>query len=67
MNSKYSTDMEEIEALKSQNAALREALKLILWKLERKEVFDSGIDWAKIDRNDIVIKKARELLTPAKG
>jgi len=40
---------------------LIEALGNILWKLERKEENDGLITWAKIDRNDAVIRSAQSL------
>lgn len=52
---------------------LLEALKQIVWKLERKEVvgskFDGGVrcEFAKIDRNDAVIGLAREAIAKATG
>jgi len=41
---------------------LNEALTNVLWKLERKEESGGKCKWAKIDRNDAVIRSAHRLL-----
>ena len=46
---------------------LLEALEQIAWKLERKEVTAGVMHWAKIDRNDAVMRIARKAIKQAKG
>ncbi len=45
------------------NRAMREAAEAIIWKLNRKQVNPDGeIVWAKIDRNDVVIRNLQKAL-----